>query len=246
MLPIDLKTYQTIENNSSDGVCALSQAQLSNAAGISRRTLNYSLTRLKAAGFISAEPRRAGGQFAATVHRVQFVHKSNIKTKRKTKPISNKGVLIDSIRNSGYAYKLEFINTVPKELRKKIGYPAYSYAYYEFKESFTKETPKKRVVCGRLGSKLRCFAIQKKIKVAAQKLQLATINTIKPPQSLNNRREAEVLHSDKDLNTTTLHSGATNQGGREPPGREPPILHIPADNFTSQWGDLQYGTKRAA
>jgi len=225
--PIDLLVYRIVEGNSQDNICTLTQAQLSDAARISRRTFNYSIARLSNAGFIKVEPRRNSGQFAANCYHVQRVHKT-FNSIRKEITI---GLLINNITNNGYQYEVFIDNTECKKPEV-----IFTLGLYNMQEKFTR---RKRLVLTQNNVIIRGFIIKKKIKVAADKLKLATIE----PQPCNRRASSEPL----SLGNVITIAGRIKQSREPPPGREPPgRLPTIAVNFRSQSEEVKHAESNAA
>jgi hypothetical protein len=86
---------------------------------------------------------------------------------------------------------------------------------------------------------IRGFIIKKKIKVAADKLKLATIE----PQPCNRRASSEPL----SLGNVITIAGRIKQNREPPPGREPPgRLPTIAVNFRSQSEEVKHVESNAA
>jgi hypothetical protein len=229
MKPVDLKVFRIIswEARDKDGICSLSQVELAQQAQISRRTLCYSLARLKAGKFISSEQQRDGGRFGRTLYRVHAVHKHVHDKEKKVTRLHNIiiGVLIDQIKQSGYTYQTSMINIAPLELQKTI--EGRSPGYYRAVENFTR---RKRLVLTQNNVIIRGFIIKKKINVARLKLELATI---KPQPDKGQAAAQPRLFLVNNTNRITEDVMTT--------GREPPTLPTMAVNGTNPANTIRKG-----
>jgi hypothetical protein len=230
MQPVDLKVFRIIswEARDKDGICSLSQVELAQQAQISRRTLCYSLARLKAGKFISSEQQRDGGRFGRTLYRVHKVHKHILDKEKNKYRVHNIiiGVLIDRIKQSGFTYRVNMINIAPLELQKTI--EGRSPGYYRAVENFTR---RKRLVLTQNNVIIRGFIIKKKIQTARLKLELATIKP-QPPDKGQATAQPRLFSVN---NTSRMTENIVTTG------REPPTLPTMAVNGTNPANMIRKG-----